>query len=109
MMWITASRRDIMATILHGTLREDGTLQLDEKVIGVPPGRVTVRLEPADAPSFVEVIEEIHRDQQSRGFQPRSMEELRADTAAQEIEDEEYDEGWRRIWDQTSTGCPPQV
>jgi hypothetical protein len=39
-----------MTAVIQGTLRPDGTLELDEKP-NLPPGRVTVVLQPAPEPT----------------------------------------------------------
>jgi hypothetical protein len=76
---------------VQGTLREDGTLVLDEKP-NLPPGRVNVLLEPAspaagDANDLVSVLERIHAAQARRGHVPRSVEEINASLA--EMRDDE--------------------
>jgi hypothetical protein len=67
---------------LQGTLREDGTLVLDEKP-DLPPGRVKVMVEPVNPPEgaandVVAVLERIHAAQALRGYIPRSVEEIDA-------------------------------
>jgi hypothetical protein len=68
--------------VIEGTLKPDGTLELDQKP-SLPPRRVTVMLQPAPANpptqrKLADVIDEIQRDQQARGFQGRSAEEIEA-------------------------------
>ena len=99
-----------MTITLYGTLQEDGTLHLDDKVNGLPPGRVKVVVEeavPVPERSIIDILEEIHRDQKARGFKGRSAADFLADEVAAQAEAEEYDEYWRQIWAQTVTGCPP--
>jgi len=68
---------------LQGTLREDGTLVLDEKP-NLPPGRVKVVVQPAnsvegDVNDVIAVLKRIHAAQALRGHVPRSVEEIDAD------------------------------
>jgi hypothetical protein len=96
-----------MTTILYGTLRDDGTLQLDDKVKGLPPGRVRIMVEEAPAPrTLTETMGQIRRDQEARGYRGRSHEEMLAEEERERVENEEYEEYWRRIWAQTQTGIP---
>jgi hypothetical protein len=65
---------------VQGTLREDGTLVLDDKP-NLPPGRVKVTVQPADvakdkANDAISVLERIHASQAERGHVPRSVEEI---------------------------------
>ena len=102
---------DESATVA-ATLRADGkTLELDEK-LSLPPGRVTVTVQAVAVPeapklSVLEVLDRIHRDQQSRGQPPMTEEQMAAEIAAMRAEDEEYEERWRQIWSQT-TSPPPK-
>lgn len=69
-----------------GTLRADGTVQLDQKP-NIAPGRVTVVLRhetqavkaqpPGDA--FFQLMDEIWTGQKARGFVPRMVEEIRTE------------------------------
>jgi hypothetical protein len=70
---------------IQGTLREDGTLLLDQKP-NLPPGRVKVIVQPAnvvesDANDVIAVLDRIHAAQALRGHVPRSVEEIDADLA----------------------------
>jgi hypothetical protein len=70
---------------IQGTLREDGTLVLDEKP-NLPPGRVKVTMQlaqstEADGSDVVAVLKQIHAAQATRGHVPRSVEEINADLA----------------------------
>jgi hypothetical protein len=103
------------AVVIGGLLKEDGTLELDAKP-ALPPGRMHVTLQPVAAESgeqrrgWWEVLQQIHRDQQARGYRGRTEEELKADEAAQRAEDEEYEERWRQIWSQTMRPpSPPEA
>jgi hypothetical protein len=87
------------AVQVEGTLRDDGTLVLDQKP-DLPPGRVRVTLQPVldytqtDAWQF---FERIRVEQQARGFVPRSREEIDAEIAAGRQEDEERMQRIERI------------
>jgi hypothetical protein len=77
---------------IQGTLREDGTLVLDEKP-NLPPGRVKVTLQLAHPPvgegnDLVAVLERIHNAQAKRGYVPRTVEEIDADLAEMRDDDE---------------------
>jgi hypothetical protein len=77
---------------IQGTLREDGTLVLDEKP-NLPPGRVKVVLQPAhlhegDGNDAIAVLDRIHNAQARRGYAPRSVEEINADLADMRDDDE---------------------
>lgn len=82
--------------VIEGTLKPDGTLELDQKP-NLPAGRVTVvlRLETAvKSPrplddTFFQMMEEIWAGQKARGFVPRTVEEV-------EGERSEMRTGWAR-------------
>src|SRR5205823_1531465 len=71
--------------ILQGTLRPDGTLELDRRV-PLPPGRVLVTVQPAVQPSpddpFWQMLERIWAGQKARGHVPRSSEQIEAERRA---------------------------
>jgi hypothetical protein len=101
------------AAVVQGTLKDDGTLELDEKP-PLAPGRVQVTISalPASRSSracrtLIDVLDEIHSAQQARGYRGRSIEEWEADEAQRRTEDEEYEDRWRSIWEQSST-TPPE-
>jgi hypothetical protein len=100
---------DAMSTtaILEGTLRSDGTLELDQKP-NLPPGRVQVVLQPLPPPpatrGLVEVMDEIRQSQRARGYQGRTSEEMQAEEAARREEDEDYERRWEQLW---GTPQPP--
>lgn len=92
---------------VQGTLREDGTLVLDEKP-DLPPGRVKVTLQPAnsagrDGNDVIAVLDQIHAAQALRGHVPRSVEEIDADLADMRAEDERS-----RIIEQIQEECRRQ-
>src|SRR5688572_21471519 len=76
-------------TVIEGTLKPDGTLELDEKP-KLSPGRVTVVLRqetkakkprPLDD-DFFQMLEEIWAGQKARGHVPRRVAELEAERKA---------------------------
>jgi hypothetical protein len=99
--------------IVAGTLKGDGTLELDERP-GLAPGRVRVAIAPAPSHpreqprrTMLDVLDEIRARQAARGYHGRSIEEMEADEAARRAEDEEYEERWRTLWSQ-ATSSPPR-
>jgi len=94
--------------IVMGTLKADGTLELDERP-SLAPGRVRVAIVPSRTPdagrprqTISDVLDEIRTAQAARGYPGRSIEEMEADEAARRAEDEEYEERWRTLWNQTT-------
>ncbi len=93
---------------VEGTLKPDGTLELDQKP-SLSPGRVTVTLQPVQAGStprrsLADIIDQIRQEQQARGFQGRSAEEIEA--GLREGEDE-YEQRVQTLRSQTKSG--PQL
>jgi len=90
---------------VEGTLQPDGrTLQL-EKQLPLPPGRVTVTVQPtvpSSGPAMLETLDRIHREQQQRGRRPMTEEEMAEEVTRLRGEDDEYEERWRQIWWQTA-------
>lgn len=83
--------------IVQGTVKRDGTLELDERV-NLAPGRVQVTMVPVpelpkDDP-FWQRMEAIWADQKRRGHVARSVQEVEAERQAVR---EEWDERTRRI------------
>ena len=79
---ITGEAMSTSAIEIQGTLREDGTLLLDQHP-NLPPGRVKVTVEPAnsaaaDGNDVVSVLDRIHAAQRLRGHVPRSVAEIEA-------------------------------
>jgi hypothetical protein len=106
---------DATPITVRGTVRPDGTLELDRSV-SLPPGpvRVTIEPEPSTAPELprrglVEVLDEIDASQRARGFKSPSAEEIGADEARRRAEDAEEEERWRTIWSQTRSGPPERL
>ena len=94
------------ALMIDGTLYPDGKVQLDE-MPNIAPGRVTVFLQPVTATpptqhGLAEVIDEIRRGQQARGFRGRSAEEI--DAALREGEDA-YEQRMAAL-QRPAPGCP---
>jgi hypothetical protein len=75
---------------LEATLQSDGvTLRLEEKLT-LPPGRVTVTIQPTapnTGPTMLEVLDRIHHDQQLRGRKPPTEEQVAAEIAQMRSED----------------------
>jgi hypothetical protein len=92
------------AITIEAILQPDGvTLQLEQK-LALPPGRVTVTVQPTASkagPTMLEVLDRIHRDQQQRGRRPMTEEEMAAEIAQRGTDDNEYEKRWREIWSQT--------
>src|SRR5437763_1770255 len=94
---VFAQRSELMnlnTAVVQGTLRDDGTLELDEKP-ALAPGRVQVTILPIPAPAvaqprrtILDVLDEIHAAQEARGYRGRSIEEMEADEAARRSEDD---------------------
>jgi hypothetical protein len=77
---------------IQGTLREDGTILLDDKP-NLPPGRVKVTVQLAnpaegDENDVIAVLERIHAAQALRGYVPRSDEEINTYLATMRDDDE---------------------
>src|SRR5579859_870745 len=88
------------------TLQPDGvTLQLEKK-LALPPGRVTITVQPTmppTGPTMLEVLDRIHRDQQRPGHRQMTEEDMTAEIAQRRAHEDEYEERWRAIWSQTGT------
>ena len=91
---------------VEATLQPDGVTLHLEKKLALPPGRVTLTVQPTEqrsGPTMLEVLDRILRDQQQRGRRPMTEEEMDAEVAQMRAEDNEYEERWRAIWSQTAT------
>jgi len=99
------------ATItVEATLQPDGVTLHLEKRLSLPPGRVTVTVQPtrsAFGPTMLEVLDRIHRDQVQQGRRPMTEEEMAAEIAQMRGEDEEYEERWQQVWSQTERTDTP--
>src|SRR4051794_8982741 len=79
--------------IVQGTLKADGSLELDQPV-SLDPGRVQVIVQPLPAApqprqELTAVIDQIRQGQQARGFQGRSAAEIEAQRREGEAEYEQ--------------------
>ncbi len=87
----------ISHVIVNGTLKADGTLELDEK-LSLPAGRVQLTVVPVpDLPNddpFWQMMQGIWSGQKARGHVPRSAEEIESE---RRIMREEWEERMRRI------------
>lgn len=84
---------------VRGTLREDGTLALDDKP-NLPPGRVKVTVEPVPDEKQTDIwqfFERIWAEQRARGHIPRTREEIDAELEAARQQDEERMQELERI------------
>jgi hypothetical protein len=74
-----------MQVTLQGTVKADGTLELDDKV-SLPEGRVLVTVQPVVQPSpddpFWQRMEQLWAGQRARGHVPRSVDEVEAERRA---------------------------
>ena len=89
--------------IVQGTLKPDGTLELDQKP-NLSPGRVQVVVQPLLRPAtrgLIEVMDEIRQSQRARGYQGRTPEEMQAEEAARREEDDDYERRWEQLWGTT--------
>src|SRR4051812_46385825 len=96
--------------VAQGTLRPDGLLEFDED-LHRPPGRVQVIVQPipeleGGLPDWLEVLYQIRREQQARGFEGLSKEEIDAEISRLR-DDDEYEGRWRRIYEAMETRTPP--
>jgi hypothetical protein len=103
------------SVVVKGIVKEDGTLELREKV-NLPPGpvQVTVQAAPqatAQVEDLMTFMERIWAGQRARGFVPRSVEEVEAERRAMREEaDERLDkletiqEESRRLREERQTG-----
>lgn len=86
--------------ILHGTLKSDGILELDEKP-NLSPGRVRLTVEtvaePARPERFWAMMEQIWSDLKASGYVPRSVEEIEAERQAFRDEWDERQEALEQI------------
>lgn len=72
---------NITEIVVEGTLKPDGTLELDQKP-NLPPGRVTVRMQPLialpEGDPFFEMLREIWATRSQAGLAPCSVEDIEA-------------------------------
>ena len=76
-------------TVIEGTLKSDGTLELDQKP-DLPPGRVTIRMQslpmPPDGDPFFDLLKGIWAVRAQAGLTPRTVEEI--ETQRRQLRDE---------------------
>ena len=87
---------------LQATVLPDGSLVLDGKP-SLPIGRVQVIVQPLPVAvtgrrGLVDVVDDIHLNQQSRGFVGRSAAEMQAEEVAKREEHEDYDRRCYELW-----------
>lgn len=96
----------LSAMNVSATLQPDGmTLRLEEK-LALPPGRVSVTVQPEgprNGPTMLEVLSRIHQEQTQRGRPVMTEEEMAAGIAQMHDDDKDYEKRWREIWSQTVT------
>ena len=92
--------------IVEGTLQPDGvTLRLEEK-LALPPGRVTVAVQPAFVhvgSTMLETLDRIHADQVKRCAKPMTDEEMAGEISQTRSQDDETEARWQEIWSQTTS------
>jgi hypothetical protein len=89
-------------SVVEGTLKSDGTLELDERP-NLSPGRVQVTVQPLPNPAsakrgLVEVMDDIRASQRARGYQARTLETALAEDKDRQEEDAEYDRRCAELW-----------
>jgi hypothetical protein len=100
-----------MQAIIEGTLKPDGTLELDQKP-NLAPGRVQVIVQPLSQATprkrgLADAIDEISHSQLARGYSGLTLEELEKEEAAHRADEEDYEQRMRDLWSQTRSGPPP--
>lgn len=88
--------------VIEGTLKPDGTLELDRKP-NLPPGRVEVTVKPLTTSltgqrGLVEVMDEIRQSRRARGYQGRSLQEMQAEEKTHQEENEDYERRCEQLW-----------
>ena len=87
--------------VIQGTLKSDGTLELDRKP-NLMPGRVQVTVKPlvlsSNGRGLVEVMDEIRQSQQARGYQGRTVQEMQADERVGQEENAAYEQRCEELW-----------
>lgn len=92
-----------------GTVRSDGTLELDEK-LNVPPGRVKVRVETMPqteakpAEGLVEFIDRLRREMEAAGSHFMNDEEVNAWIEELRSEDDRIEDAYRQAGEERP-GC----
>jgi hypothetical protein len=88
-------------TVIQGTLKPDGTLELDEKP-NLPPGRVEVLLRavpPASPPAedWWQFLQRVRAEREASGHRFRTKEEIDADLEDLRSDNERLEELYREI------------
>jgi len=96
--------------IVQGTLKADGTLELDQKP-SLAPGRVQVVLQAiaaraATRTGLAEVLQQIQQGQMTRGYPGRTAAEMAAEEVLRQQENDDYEARCQALWGQTQTGQP---
>lgn len=72
---------NVTETVIEGTLKPDGTLELDQKP-NLPPGRMTIRMQPLtvlpEGDPFFDMLKGIWAVRAQAGLVPRTVEEVEA-------------------------------
>ena len=82
---------NLQQVIVHGQIRPDGTLEVQEKV-NLPPGPVSVTVQAAPAAprkKTLQVLEEIWSEREALGMTGRSKEAIDAEIDTMRDEDED--------------------
>ena len=90
---------DLTQVEVQGTLKADGTLELDEKP-ALPAGRVKVVVQSLTSSAKADpwaVLERIWAERNERGLQPRTGEQIDADINAMRDEWEEHQQELDRL------------
>jgi hypothetical protein len=90
---------------VNGTLQSDGVTLRLEKRLSLPPGPVSVTVQRTGAErgaTMLEVLDQIHQDQQRRGRPAMTEEEMAAEIAEARAQDEESEKRWQQIWSTSS-------
>jgi hypothetical protein len=95
---------NIQSLVLHGQIRPDGTLQVEEKV-NLPPGPVAVTVQTVATTTrkpTLQVLQEIWATREAQGMVGRTADEIDAEINAMRNEDEQRMQGIESIQEQPS-------
>ena len=97
--------------MVQGTLKPDGTLELDQKP-NLSPGRVRVTVEPVTEPTrpdrFWAMLEQIWADLKARGHVPRSVEQIEAERQPSGMSGPNARKRWNKFtWNANDCGNKP--
>jgi len=89
----------------------DRSMQTNDEKASEPTEPIVDSISRGDAGTsrqgLADLLARIHAGQMARGYQGRTVEEMQTEDAQRRTEDEEYEERWRTIWGQTSSGPAP--